>query len=245
MAFDPVGWHGRRPPPVDGLGAASVGLDFLVSVPEDSMKFRSAVILCAVAASTALSALPSAARADRVTDRIDKARNLYEKGRYSAAARELQWAIGRIKRRIADGVAKTFPAPPEGWTVRRSKSRSRQGLAMLQGLIIQRRYRQTGGAGRADAQIIVDNPMAGMMTMLFANPAYAQNAGYEQLDVDSLPQGALIKFDEERKRGDVVAMVGGRAFLKITIHNADSDKVLRTLIRTWNIAALKKQLGLP
>lgn len=208
------------------------------------MKTRAVCMMGAFAILGGVLITPGGAAADTVTDRIAKGRAHYEAGRLSAAARELQWAIGRIKRRIANGVAKTFPDAPDGWMVRRARTSSRRGITMLQGLVVQRRYRQKGGRGTANAQLIADNPMVGMMVMMFTNPAVAQNAGYERVEVEGLPQGALIKFSEDRRRGDVVAMVGGRVFIKITGRNIDSDKVLRALIRNWNIASLKKQLGL-
>lgn len=206
---------------------------------------RGALTIGAFAALALSLSVPAPASADTVTDRIAKGRAHYEAGRLSAAARELQWAIGRIKRRIATTIARTFPEAPAGWTVRKARSSNRQGVTMLQGLVVQRRYRQTGGRGTANAQLIADNPMVSMMVMMFTNPAVAQNAGYERVDVEGLPQGALIKFDEGRRRGDVVAMVGGRAFIKIEARNVTDDKVLRGLIQGWKIAALKKQLGLP
>jgi len=208
------------------------------------MKSRVVSTFGALAVLSAIS-VPGTALADRVTDRIDKGKAHYEAGRLPAAARELQWAIGRIKRRMADGIAKTFPPPPEGWSVRRARTSNRQTVTMLQGMVIQRRYRQKSGRGTANAQLIADNPMVAMMVTMFANPAFAQNAGYERVDVEGLPQGALIKFDERRRRGDVIAMVGGRVFLKIDARNVETGDILRTMIRTWKVADLKKQLGLP
>ncbi len=208
------------------------------------MTKRGAFTMGALVALAATLSLPTVASADAVTDRIAKGQSHYEAGRLSAAARELQWAIGRIKRRIATDIAKTFPDAPAGWTVRRARSSNRQGVTMLQGLVVQRRYRQTGGRGTANAQLIADNPMVSMMVMMFTNPAVAQNAGYEQVEVEGLPQGALIKFNESRRSGEVVAMVGGRAFIKIDARNIADDKVLKALIRGWKIAALKGKLGL-
>lgn len=213
------------------------------------MKTRAALSSCALAALAAIAlagpmTLAAPARADTVTDRIDKGRAFYEKGQLSRAARELQWAIGRINKRIADGIGKTFPKAPDGWTMRRVRTGKQSGVAMLQGMVIQRRYRETGGRGRVNAQLIVDNPMIAMMTMMFSNPNIAQNAGYERIEVEGLPQGALIRYQEGRKRGDLVAMLAGRAFLKLDARNVASDEILRDMIKRWEITALKKQLGL-
>jgi hypothetical protein len=209
------------------------------------MNRRATVILSILAALAVSTILPTGASADAVTNRIAKGREHYEAGRLSAAARELQWAVGRIRRRIAVEIGKTFPPAPDGWTLTKARRSSRQGMAMLQGLIVRRRYRQTGKRGSVNAQIIADSPVVGMMMMMFTNPNIAQNAGYERVEVAGLPQGALVKYNEGRHRGDVVAMIGGRAFIKIEARNVESDAVLRTLIKTWKIAALKKQLGLP
>ena len=108
------------------------------------------------------------------------------------------------------------------------------------GISAQRSYNQDGGRARASAQIIVDNPMLQAMAAMFANPTMAANSGYERLSIDGLNQPAFIKYDEDRKRGEVVILLAGRVYLKVSASRIESDDVLKDLANGWNIKKIKE-----
>ncbi|MDH3232267.1 MAG: hypothetical protein OEQ29_01980 [Alphaproteobacteria bacterium] len=191
-------------------------------------------------------AVAGAARADKVTDAIERASKAYGDGKLSSTSRELQFAIGRISRRLAKVYGEAMPPAPDGWKARRARTRQ-QGIGMMGlGISVQRRYRPDGGGrGRASAQLVVDNPMMQAMGAMFANPAMAQSSGYERLEVKGQAQPGFIKFDEDRKRGDAIILIGGRVFLKVEAMGVENEDVLRALVAGWNIKRIKEIAEIP
>jgi hypothetical protein len=200
-------------------------------------------ILAVVAVAIVMAGGP--ARADKVTEAIERAVKAYGDGKLSTTSRELQFAIGRIGRRIAKAYATTLPPAPDGWRARRARSQRSSVALMNFGVSVQRRYSQDGGRGRASAQLVIDNPMIGAMATMFANPAIAQNAGYERLEVRGLAQPGFIKFNEDTKRGDAIILIAGRLFLKVEASNVEGEDVLRALVDGWNIKRIKEIAEIP
>jgi len=180
------------------------------------------------------------AQADKVTDAIDRASKAYSDGKLSSTSRELQFAIGRVSRRLAKAYQEAMPPAPDGWKARRARRRNQGVGVMGMGISVNRRYRSDGGRGRASAQIIIDNPMIQAMAAMFANPALAQNSGFERLEVKGLAQPGYIKFDEDRKRGEAIILIAGRIFLKVQASRIEDEDVLRDLAAGWNIKRIKE-----
>jgi hypothetical protein len=186
------------------------------------------------------------AQADKVTDAIDRASKAYSDGKLSSTSRELQFAIGRVSRRLARAYQEAMPPAPDGWKARRARRRN-QGIGVMgMGISVNKRYRADGGGrGRASAQIIIDNPMIQAMGAMFANPALAQNSGFERLEVKGLAQPGFIKFDEDRKRGEAIILIAGRVFLKVQASRIEDEDVLRNLAAGWNIKRIKEIAEIP
>ncbi|MEJ2122032.1 MAG: hypothetical protein P8Z76_15270 [Alphaproteobacteria bacterium] len=184
------------------------------------------------------------AQADKVTDAIDRASKAYSDGKLSSTSRELQFAIGRVSRRLAKAYQEAMPPAPDGWKARRARRRN-QGIGVMgMGISVNKRYR-SGSRGRASAQIIIDNPMIQAMGAMFANPALAQNSGFERLEVKGLAQPGYIKFDEDRKRGEAIILIAGRIFLKVEASRIEDEDVLRNLAAGWNIKRIKEIAEVP
>lgn len=197
------------------------------------------------AALAALLAFTGAAQADKVTDAIDRASKAYSAGKLSTTSRELQFAIGRIGRRLAKAYSEAMPPAPDGWKARRARRSNRAVGVMGLGITVTRRYRPDDGRGSASAQIIIDNPMIQAMGAMFANPAMAQSSGYERLEVKGLAQPGYIKFDEDRKRGDAIILIAGRIFLKVQASRVEDEDVLRNLAAGWDIKRIKEITEIP
>ncbi len=198
---------------------------------------RSLVAACLVC----LTATP--AFADKATDAMDKAKSLYEKGDIGKTYTELQIATSLVGRKLSALYAKTFPAAPDGWKTRKARSSNRSGVMMSQGFVMNRRYTQEGGRGRVTAQLIIDNPMITAMAGMFSNPAMAARMNYDRIQIEGGGE-AWVKYQEDRKSGEVVLVLAGRVFLKLTGRNIENQDVLTKLISTWDFATLKKTLGI-
>jgi len=202
------------------------------------------VTALALAASLSFTAAASPAWADKVTDAIDKAAAAYKAGKMSAATTELQYALTKIKERLAKAYIATFPDAPEGWRAGRVRSSAGNAMVRMAGQVISRRYTQQGGRGRLNAQLIVDNPTMQAFLTLFANPTYARSAGYDPIKIDGVPETAMLKYDENRKRGDLIFIMAGRVVIKVTGRQLENGNVLSSLVKRWNIAQVRKTAGI-
>lgn len=198
---------------------------------------RSLVAACLVCLTT------TPAFADKATDAMDKAKALYEQGDLGKTYTELQIATSLVGRKLTALFARTFPAAPDGWKTRKTRSSNRAGVMMAQGFVMNRRYTQDGGRGRVNAQLIIDNPMITAMAGMFSNPAMAARMNYDRVQIEGGGE-AWVKYEEDRKRGEVVLVLAGRVFIKLSGRNIESQDILSKLISTWDFAVLKKTVGL-
>ena len=200
--------------------------------------------ILAVVVVTSMAAAGTAS-ADKVTDSIERAQKAYSAGKLSTAARQLQLGVARIRRALAKEYEKTLPPAPDGWTARKSRSRRQTFGMMGGGVTVTKRYRPSSGSGSATAQMIIDSPLLATMGAIYGNPAMAQNAGYEPFEIDGLNQPAFIKFDEDRKRGEVVILIAGRIFLKVQVTRVADEDALKALGKGWNIKRIKEIAEIP
>lgn len=205
---------------------------------------KSTVTAFALTAALSFTAAASPAWADKVTDAIGKAAAAYKAGKMSTATTELQYALTKINERLAKAYTATFPAAPEGWRAQRVRTASGNVMVRVAGQILSRRYSQQGGRGSLNAQLIVDSPTMQAFTTLFANPNYARSAGYDPVKIEGVPETAMLKYDENRKQGDLILLMANRIVIKVTGRRIESGDVLSKLVKSWNIAQVRKTAGI-
>ena len=196
------------------------------------------VSLSILLAGALIAATPAAA--DKITDAIRDGQRYYEDDRLSKAMKELRYAIGQIGRKVAKAYEATFPQAPDGWTARKARSRSTQGLGMFGGTAVNRSYQQEGGRGRIKAELVIDNPMMQAFAQMFANPQLAAAGGYERARLRGLDDEALIKYDENTKRGEAILLMRGRIFIKVSGRSLESDAPLRAVLESWRFEDLMR-----
>ena len=186
-------------------------------------------------------AVPAAA--DDIREQLDLAIELYEEGDLAGAVTELQFAIGEIQARMGDAYALTFPPAPAGWTAEPASQESAAAF-MGGGTMVNRSYREDGGSGTMEAQLIIDNPMIQGMSALFSNPAMlAANPNMERVRLGR--ENAILEFDEAAGRGEVTFMAGGgRAMLKVEGNGLASGDQLVDLLKAWDMDGLRAAAGL-
>ena len=177
-------------------------------------------------------------------DRIAKANAAYQAGNLGTATTELNYALTRIGQLLAKRYQATFPPAPDGWKAGRVRSSSGNAMVRVQGQMLSARYSQPGGRSRIEAQLIVDSPAMQVYATLFANANYARAAGYDPVKLDGIAETAMVKFDDTRKRGDLLLMMGSRILIKLTGYQIASADALTGMIRGWKLADLKKAAGI-
>lgn len=194
-----------------------------------------------IAVGAVLIAATGVARADEISDSISSAQKLYVEGRLSKAANELNYAVGQIGKKLRQAYLATLPSAPAGWKELSSRSRSQAGLAVFaQGQIIKKSYRQDGAQGRINAELVVDNPMLQALAGMFGNPAMASRMGYERVSLSGIDEKAYLKWDDQGKRGEIVLVMAGRVYIKMSARNLEDPDLLKQMMQAWDIKKIKE-----
>ena len=114
-------------------------------------------LCCRIAALLACIATLSGARADDVTDQIDKALRAYQNHDTQTAIAALDAASSLMRQSRADVLKKLLPPPPPGWTADAAES-SAVSVAMLGGGITASRAYHNGDQ-RVEVQLAADSPL--------------------------------------------------------------------------------------
>lgn len=197
------------------------------------------VLALAVLALSALAA--PAARADDTGDAIAAAKEYYEDGKLAKSAKELQFAIGDIWARLAAAYQATLPPAPDGWAYKDSDGKG-FGMAFAGGQVVERKYDQKGGKGRAEFQLAVDSPLTGMATSMFSNPMMASQMGYARARIQG--EDAMAKFDSGSGEGDIWFQFGTRGYAHISGKNLPNEDFLKDLAKAWDYDEFKDAAGL-
>ena len=73
---------------------------------------------------------------------------------------------------------------------------------------------------------------------MFANPQLAAAGGYERARLRGVDDDALVKYDENTKRGEAILLMRGRVFIKVSGSNLESDEPLRAVLQGWKFKDL-------
>ena len=170
---------------------------------------------------TAFTTIAGAVSADEVTDYINEGLESYKNGDFTEATINLNQAVQLIQQKKGGDLASLVPAPLSGWTAEDTVSDT-SGAAFGAGISAERTY--TKDPSSVTIEIVADSPMLQGAAMMLANPMFAQADGGKLTKIGN--QRAIIKYDAERKSGDVQIVVGNR-FLVTTTGDQVTEADLR------------------
>ena len=199
--------------------------------------------LAAVAVACLFASAPTA-RADEVSETIEAAQEFYKAGELADAVRELQYAVGQISNQLGQAYLKTLPEAPYDWTADEAESVAGGGLGFGGGQMISRNYKESGGKGRMEAQLIVDSPMMQAMAMMVTNPAMASQMGYTRVRLPGQREEAMLKWEPNQGSGEIVIIIAGRILIRIEGTKLEGPDVLKSTIKSWDIKTLKSIAGI-
>src|ERR1700733_270889 len=110
----------------------------------------------------------SAARADDISDQIDKAGAAWRAHDSQAAITALEAAANLLRQARADMLKTLLPLPPPGWTADTAETSSVSAAMLGGGTSASRIYHN--GAQRVQVQITTDSPMLQGMAALIGGP---------------------------------------------------------------------------
>lgn len=129
---------------------------------------------------------------DEVVNQIGEAVKLYQQGKFTEAASELDLAAQQIRMRQGDQLKNVFPEPLPGWKGEAAEANAAGGAMMGGGITTSRRYLKDGakndeGGGGAEVRIdlIKDSPVIASLVMFIQNPAYMGSQGGKSVKINT------------------------------------------------------------
>jgi hypothetical protein len=158
-------------------------------------------------------------QADDIIESIKEGLEYYQDGSYSDAVSSLNYAAQLIQQKKSDELAQLLPEPLAGWTGEEADSQSAGTAIFGGGVTANRNYRKD--SARIEVQIITDSPMMQGMMMMFNNPMYTGSGGGKLKKIGR--QKAMVKYNEQRQRGEITMVVANRFLVTVKGQNASLE----------------------
>lgn len=169
-----------------------------------------------VVAATLAVLVPQFARADDVTDEIDRARKAYEAGNIADAKTALEVAAQMIGQQKAKALQTVLPAPLSGWSAKDGEPTSASTSMFGGGISASRTYEN--GDKDCVVSIIGDSPMLAMVSMVLTNPSMAGMSGARVVPLGE--RHAMIT-----QQGEVQLMSSNNYLVSVTGSCEEEDKL--------------------
>ncbi|MDO8606514.1 MAG: hypothetical protein Q7R40_08265 [Phaeospirillum sp.] len=196
---------------------------------------KPALFVCVSVA--ALLSVGSVLAADLVPARIEAARLAHAKGDWAKATAELEAAVAELHFRLGNGLGEFMPAPLTGW---RGDAVEIQGLASTGGgLAVSRAYGRDENS--LNATLILDSPAVSAAAAQFAVIALNQ-PNIKRVKIGA--EDALLRWDAVTRAGEITIVLGSRVLLQIEGDSLGHSDLLVEAAKGWNIAGIRKLLGL-
>ena len=168
---------------------------------------------------------PIPACADEILEAMNEAIEAYKEKEYAEAAESLDYARQLIQQLRSENIMKFLPEAMPGWESKTAKTQSTGMLGGMSG--VQREYFKPGtgdqGRKRITINIMADSPMMqGMMAMF--NPMYAGAQGGKLQKIKR--NKAIVKYDPDRKNGEVNVLVDKRYIVAIKGNSVDKEDLM-------------------
>jgi len=182
------------------------------------------------------------ARADEISDIIERGKKLYREGKYSEASSELQYAVSQIQNLQAEELKKLFPEPLPGWTAEEaSASAAAMGL-FGGGITASRTYKKEDTGESIEIQIITQSPLLQTVMMLLANPAMLAGQPDTKL-VRVKGEKAIEKFSAKGKKGELSLILEGNTLITVKGRKITDKNVLHQYMEKIDFEVMKKAIG--
>ena len=174
--------------------------------------------------------------AETVGIHMDAARQYYQKGDIALAAHELETALMDLQGRLGRGLSEYMPPALVGWQAEESEI---QGLGAIGGgLSVTRAY--TKGDASLNASIILDSPAVEAAAALMVASVQPPNSRRIKIGTDD----ALLRWDDSSRSGEITIVISNRVLMQIEGDNLTAGDLLVELARGFNIAAIRKLVGI-
>ncbi|KAA2214785.1 hypothetical protein [Teichococcus oryzae] len=193
------------------------------------------------ALASALLATGGAARADDITEGLDRTRQLYEAGDLAGAVTELGFAVSALHQKRSEQYSKLFPPAPAGWTLGEAEDTAGNALAaqmMGGGVMVARSYTR-GDDSEIKATVIVDSPLIQALAAMAKNPAMlGSNAKRVRIGGDN----AILEREADSDEAELT-LVRNNVAVKLEGSGLKDAEILTALMKGFDLAKLQNPQG--
>ncbi len=176
-------------------------------------------------------ACASAARADDISEQIDKAAAAYRAHDNQAAITALEAAANMLHQARADALKALLPLPPPGWTADPAETSAVTAAMLGGGTSATRVYHN--GAQRVEVQITTDSPMLMGMAALLSSPMAAAS-GVKTVTIGGRP------ISYTANDNSYMTLVADKFMVKIDGSKDTPDTTLRTFVASIDFTGFDK-----
>lgn len=173
--------------------------------------------------------------ADDVVDTLNEAIKSYESGEYSIATEDLNYAIQLIQQKKGKGLEAYLPEALPGWSAKKAESKTAGAGMFGGGITTSRQYEKN--SSKIKIELITDSPLLQSMMGIFSNPMFATADGGKLQRINR--EKAIVKYNEERERGDITIVVDKRFLVKVEGQKVSLDE-LEAYAKAIDFKKLKK-----
>lgn len=174
-------------------------------------------------------------QADDVVDTLHEVIKSYENGEYSLAAEDLNYVLQIIQQKKSEGLESYLPDALQGWHAEKAESKTAASAMFGGGISASRKYVKS--SSRITIEIITDSPLMQSMLGLFSNPMFATADGGKLERINR--EKAIIKYNEQRKKGEITIVVDKRFLIKVEGKKVTRDD-LKAYAKAIDFRKLKK-----
>ncbi len=185
----------------------------------------------------AIITLSTPALADSVTDSIDKAKALYNEGKYYKAVTELNFAIGLIQDKQLDKFKGLLPAPPQGWSASEAEGTRAAGQLMGGGITVSRTYTSNDGQ-EVRIEMITDSPLLSSVMMLLSNPLITSSGRLVAINGEK----GLEEWHPQDHSGQLQIVLLNRMLITVSGSNLKSKNTLYDFAKRLDFNKIKKAM---
>jgi len=181
--------------------------------------------------------------ADEISETIERAKKLYEKGKYSEASSELQFAVNQIQNLQAEQLKKLLPDPLTGWEAEEATASVGAMGFFGGGLSVSRTYRKEDTRESIEIQILTESPLLQSMMMFLTNPMMLAGQPDTKLVRIKGEKKAVEKFSAQHKDGELSVVLEGKTLITVNGRRITDKEILHKYMEMVDFEAVKKALA--
>ena len=182
----------------------------------------SALSLGCCMAAVLLYGTPSVQAEDSVLSTIKEAMKQYEKGDYTAAASNLNYASQLVLQKKSEQMKTILPDAPPGWLAEEASSQTIGAEVLGGGITISRVY--TKDEARVQMDIMTDSPVLQSVLMMTSNAVFAGAGGGKLETVKG--NKAIVKYDDDSQNGEIYIAANSRFVVLIKGRHVSREEMI-------------------